>query len=312
MNGPRNDASDDAARWVARMDAGNWTDADEAALRCWLAEDDARHGLLLRTHACWLAADDILDPPKAAEEPAPRYRRRHVLAGAAAAVVAAIAGKSLLLGRGVSYATGLGEIRRVPLTDGSVMLINSSTALNVQMEAKARRISLAEGEAWFEVAKDVHRPFVVAAGRVRARAVGTAFSVRVRGDGVEVLVTEGVVETWADHGNADHVHLTAGQRVLVKEDASMRYEPGEAAPVDRALAWREGMIDLVGETLGDAADEFNRYNERKIIVADPGLAAERFDGVFRINDPEGFAMAVQSSLNVTVRTTDPAAIRIER
>lgn len=312
MSGERDRPSDAAARWVARMDAGHWTSADEEELQRWLAEDGARSGLLLRTQACWLATGDVLYPPVVVEEPKRGVLgRRHALGGAVAAVFAAVVGRSLLFGRGMAYATGLGEIRRVPLSDGSVMMINSSTALNVRMEAKARQVNLAEGEAWFEVAKDARRPFVVFAGRVRAKAVGTAFSVRVRNEGVEVLVTEGIVEAWADDDQGARVQVTAGQRVLVKGDSSVRYEPAATSPVERILAWREGMIDLTGITLGDAADEFNRYNARKIIVTNPDLAAERLDGVFRIDDPEGFALAVRSSLDATVRTNDPSVIRIE-
>ncbi|MFX8562013.1 FecR domain-containing protein, partial [Acinetobacter baumannii] len=82
--------------------------------------------------------------------------------------------------RGTAYATKVGEIRRVPLVDGSVMTINSGTELQVRIAKRAREVELAQGEACFEVAKDAHRPFVVAAGKVRAKAIGTAFSVRMR------------------------------------------------------------------------------------------------------------------------------------
>jgi transmembrane sensor len=318
MNIPPDRLDDMAAHWVARMDSGAWTTEDESALQAWLAQDPARQGLLLRTHAQWLSVDAALAPAKGASfdgalafVASPLWRRRKALAGMAAAVVAGFVGKSSLR-PGVAYKTKLGEIRRVPLSDGSAVMINSSTDLQVRMEKQSRQVVLERGEAWFEVAKEANRPFVVVAGRVRAQAVGTAFSVRRREEGVEVMVTEGIVETWSDEDAAPRIRLTAGQRALMNETAAIHFEPTSASSVDRALAWRNGRIDLNGMTLADAADEFNRYNERQIIIASPDIAAEQLDGLFSINDPEGFAMAVKSSLNASVNTDDPKFIRIER
>lgn len=310
-----------AAQWVARMDSADWSAADEAALQRWLAQAPRRQGLLLRTHALWLLPEAVPRaeagaPEAAGDEPdaalPSRWRRRSVLGGLVAASAAGIVGASLIPERGTAYATKVGEIRRVPLVDGSVMTINSGTELQVRIAKRAREVELAQGEAWFEVAKDAHRPFVVAAGKVRAKAIGTAFSVRKRDNGVEVLVTEGVVETWSDDDEAQRVRLTAGQRALINDHAIVHYESSKASSVDRALAWRSGMIDLNGTSLADAADEFNRYNERQIVIADPDAAGERFDGLFRINDPEGFAEAVRNALDLAVNTDDPRFIRIHR
>lgn len=323
MTGAFRSAEEAAAHWVARMDADNWCAADEQALQRWLAEDGARRGLLLRTQATWLAADKALAAPAAPplEEAgvftgAPRWQRRAVLGGLAAASVAGIAGLSRLFTPETSYATGLGEIRRVPLADGSVMTINSGSALKVRMDARSRLVELSHGEAWFEVAKDAARPFIVSAARVQAQAIGTAFSVRMRDAGVEVLVTEGIVETRCETPRgevaASRTRLTAGQRAVVTENAAVHYEADKPSSVDRALAWRGGMIDLEGETLAEAAAEFNRYNERKIVIADAQIGSEQLDGIFRINDPEGFANAVKTGLNASVNTDDPAVIRIAR
>src|SRR3546814_10232647 len=108
-----------------------------------------------------------------------------------------MAGGVMLLG-GTSYATSGGEIRRGPLADGSIAAINTASAIDVKLDDAARHVRVVEGEAWFQVARDKQRPFVVAAGRARVRAVGTAFSVRRRAGGADVLVTVGGVEVWAD------------------------------------------------------------------------------------------------------------------
>ncbi|RVU04055.1 iron dicitrate transport regulator FecR [Novosphingobium umbonatum] len=300
---------DMAARFVARMDGENWGEADEAELQLWLDGSHGREGLLLQTHAAWIAASPVAE---AVEEEAPEpafWNRRRVL-GAMAASVAVVAGAAHWMQARSSFATRLGEIRRVPLADGSVMTINSGSELTVRMAARSREIEIAQGEAWFDVAKDASRPFVVSAGKVRARAVGTAFSVRRRETGVEVLVTEGVVESWAEGNESLRLRLVAGERALLSEHAVVHHESDRASAVDRSLAWRNGMIDLNGTSLSEAADEFNRYNQRQIIIADASLADEEFDGLFRINDPQGFAEAVQVSLGVQVDMHDPAFIRL--
>jgi transmembrane sensor len=107
------------------------------------------------------------------------------------------------------------------------------------------------------------------------------------------------------------MRLQAGDRATMNASAVIDYETGISSSVDRALAWRGGMIDLGGRTLYDAADEFNRYNSRQIIIADPRIAREQLDGLFRVNDPEGFAAAVKASLGVSLDTSNPALIRIE-
>ncbi|WP_232492450.1 FecR family protein [Novosphingobium kaempferiae] len=311
-------ARDEAARFVARMDGDAWAAADEAELQAWLAQDPLRQGLLLQTQAHWLAltpqAEETAAEPEVGEEadtaPSGAWRRRGVMAGIAASVVLAFAGLRWVQSP-AAYTTRLGEIRRLPLSDGSVMTMNSGSELTVTMAQQAREVELTQGEAWFEVAKDAKRPFVVASGDVRVRAVGTAFSVRRRETGVEILVTEGVVETWAEGDRDLRMRLTAGDRAMMSAHAVIDYETGVSSSVDRALAWRGGMIDLDGRTLYDAADEFNRYNRRQIIIADPDVAREKLDGLFRVNDPEGFAEAVKASLGVALDTSNPALIRIE-
>lgn len=300
----------EAARWVARQDADDWTDADEAALQRWLRADPRHAGALLRAEASWVALDQCRDQPDAEEAPdAPRVGRRNLLAGGAAALAASLAGGFFWLRDARVYATDMGEIRRVQLGDGSIAAINTETRMDVDFAASDRHVRIDRGEAWFQVAKNPKRPFVVEAGDVRAVAVGTAFSVKRQANGAEILVTEGIVEAWGVRNAPRKIHLVAGQRAFIADDAAVTLEtPGPS--VDRALAWRDGKIILAGETLADAIAEFNRYNRRKLVLTDPTVASEQFDGSFRIDDLEGFATAVKASLNVPVDLDDPEEIRI--
>lgn len=200
---------------------------------------------------------------------------------------------------------------RVPLADGTIVTLNTDSMIEVSLLADIRAVSLRKGEVLFEVAKDAHRPFVVTTGGVRIRAVGTAFSVRRRAKGADVLVTEGVVESWVGDAKRRPQRLQAGHRAAFEENGEQRLWPAGAKDVDRLLAWREGQIVLYGQTLGEAAEEFNRYNTRKIYVADTGLAAKKLIGRFRTDQPEAFATAAVSMLNARV-VVDGSVISIVR
>ncbi len=304
-----------AAAFVARMDTGYWSRADEAELQKWLRADHRNHGLLLQVQAHWIALDGAgSDTSREKEEGLalmrlPRVGRRSVLMGGGA-LAASVAGAFLILGRGTTYSTDVGEIRRVPLADGSSAAINSASQLTVRLSERQRDVQLTQGEAWFRVAKDARRPFVVEAGSVRVRAVGTAFSVRRHPNGADVIVSEGIVEGWASGADGHRVRLSAGQRAFIADNSAITVEKEDLADADRALAWREGFIDLAGMSVSAAVADFNRYNMRKLVLDDPALGSEQIDGIFRTDDPEGFAHAVGRIFGARIDMSDAAKIRI--
>lgn len=301
---------DEATTWLARMDGGAWSDADEQALQHWLAEDPRRRGALLRAEAAWLTLDQIPIITTEQRETRPGFDRRKFLAVGGGSIAASLGAGLLWFGSAATYTTEVGEVRRVPLADGSVAAINTASRIEVAMAGKRREVRITQGEAWFQVVKDRNRPFLVEAGRIRVQAIGTAFSVRRRDGGADILVTEGVVEAWADGAEGNRIRLLAGRRAFIGDDAAILQEPAEPYSVDRTLAWRGGKIDLAGDSLTEAIAEFNRHNQRKIQLADPALGGERFDGTFRTNDPEGFAVAIENSLQVEVDLSDPHRILI--
>lgn len=305
----------EAARWVMRLDREGRSSAVEADLEVWLAQDTRRVGALLQAEAAWSLADRASHFEGSASRAAAWLRppRRAFLAGAAAAAAAAATAVTgvVILTRPDRYVTAVGEIRRLPLKDGSTASINTASELVVDFGDRLRRVRLDKGEAWFQVAKDASRPFRVEVGRVRVQAIGTAFSVRKTDAGVEVRVTEGVVKVWVDGGPGPGVELTAGAKSVVRDDTGASAPVSEPSTIDRDLAWRSGKIDLAGETLGEAVAEFNRYNARTLVLDDAALADEKLYGIFRLDDPEAFAASVALSLDASVRT-DSATIRIGR
>ncbi len=311
---------DGAVRWAIRRDGGPLSPAEQSEFEAWLAADERREGALLRAEAALAYLDraralgdggegtdglesDIGDPDTGA-----RFSRRLFLGGGVVAGAAAAGlGALLLLPAGAeTVATGLGEVRRMPLADGSVATINTASRIAVSMEAGQRLIRLDEGEAWFQVAHDRTRPFLVDAGRARIRAVGTAFSVRRHAAGVDILVTEGVVEIWAEGRPAQRVRAGVGARAFVPEAAAAIDVAQSPDAVERALAWRNGELALSGETLAYAVSELNRYNQRKIVIDDARLEREPIVGYFRTNQPENFARTIAPLIGARLEIADGA------
>lgn len=248
------------------------------------------------------------DPAKfqaPAARPAPS--RRSLLMAGGGAIAANLAGVTAaglgFMDRGQSYNTRLGELKVTPLADGSVMTLNTASRVVVNISESRRSVRLLEGEALFDVAKDVSRPFLVEAGGTLVRAIGTSFTVRRLGDApVQVLVREGVVEVSRRSGSGlpRPVKVAANTRAVssLSSAVSAAAMPVEPAEVRRELAWREGRIAFQGETLGEAAAQFSRYSETRIAIDDPMIAREEITGLFQANDPVGFAQAVASSFGL--------------
>jgi transmembrane sensor len=319
--------ADRATEWVARIDAGPLDAATQAGLDAWLASDDRHRGAFFRATVVWRMLDragalaggeQSYRPPIEDERPVVPSRtivgRRGLLWGGgaiAASLVAAMLGRQMLFRAEPDLIrTAVGEIRKVPLGDRSTATVNTATTLQVDFGPERRDVRLDSGEAWFEVAKDATRPFVVAAGEVRVRAVGTAFSVHRLADGADVQVTEGIVDVWVDGRENDRVRVAAGARTSVTQAEGPRPAVADLVGIDRKLAWRDGALKFEGDTLGAAAAEFNRYNRLKLVV-DPGLADEKIVGRFRIDEPAAFARATSTMLDARVHTDDQT-IRIAR
>lgn len=316
----RSELRDQAIEWVARMDRGEWSAESENALQAWLAADPRRQGILLQVQATWTALERPTPGPsivtgsvdqtaEASEVDGHWLTRRRALVGGGAALAASLIGGVALRGRATVLKTGIGEIRRVPLADGSIAAINTQSEIDVAFADDRRDLKLTKGEAWFQVAHNPRRPFTVQAGSVHVRAVGTAFSVRRRERGAEIIVTEGTVDIWSEGTTGVRSRLKAGQAAYL-DGLTLTEREADAASADHTLAWRSGRIELVNERLQDAIAEFNRYNQRQLVLADERLSERRLDGYFRTDDLEAFARAVEGALNVPIDMAQPMQIRI--
>jgi transmembrane sensor len=313
-----------------RSDAGSLSPDEQRELDLWLNADPRHRGAYVRARAQWVDLDrlaalrgpasSVIDKVK----PSPVLSRRQLFAAGVATI--AIVGGSvswfLLRGGRERYESGIGEVRRIALEDGSTMLLNTATTVTVRLSKQQRDIRLIRGEALFEVAHDKARPFLVHANDIAVRAVGTAFAVRLEAAQVDVTVTEGVVEV-ADSATAhesgssspppsrlEAKRVAANERVVIASARAPEIRPISLAETERQLAWREGMVSFDGESLQTAVAEINRHNRRQIVIVDPALAAKPVVGVFRTTDLEGFSAAAAEALKARA-ISDGDVIRLQ-
>jgi transmembrane sensor len=237
-----------------------------------------------------------------------RIRRLGLQVGVAAGIVLAIIITVAWNAwpRHQSFATPVGGIASVPMRDGSRITLNTDSKVQLALTDTERRVDLKQGEAFFEVAKDPVRPFVVVAGSKRVTAVGTQFSVRRVGDEVSVFVSDGRVrvEDSVKAGSADANVLVSPGGIVRAGSKVMVLQENAASAVEDHLSWRSGYLVFREVPLAQAVAEFNRYNEQKIAIQDPAVETIRVSGKIRATNFDAFLRLVEDGLAVRVRRLD--------
>jgi transmembrane sensor len=212
------------------------------------------------------------------------------------------------------YATMLGERRVITLADGSHVSLDSDSEVTVQYTNSARLLHLVRGQARFDVAHDVERPFSVLAGGQKVIATGTAFNIDLNGSKVLVTLIEGhviVVDERSPLGamaipelESRHrsVELTAGEQLSASSEGLPDVRP---ANIPRATAWINGRLIIDDEPLSQVVAQVNRYTTTPIKIDDSEISAMRISGVFNTGDIAGVLDIVTQYLPVrAVRETD--------
>ncbi len=300
-----------AALWAAKLEAAPLSTPDLRALESWLAGAPARRELV--ADYCEFAADvGRLIPVLATEgrlaaepPPAPRprqHRRLAILAlgglvAAAFAVFLAVRPAASHPAAPRQIATAAAQRHSLTLADGSHIDLSARTQVTIALTAQARRVQLAAGTAYFEVARNRQRPFSVETPAGTVLVTGTKFAVRSEPDAaLEVVVAEGQVQV--SPTGAEPVALAAGQR-LVAAGPALRVEALAPAVLADALAWREGMVVFADTPLSEALARFAQFHDTPITVA-PAAADLHLGGRYSLDDLAGFLAALEEILPVQV------------
>jgi transmembrane sensor len=292
------DRLDAAIQWWVRVDGGDLSPSELAAFRAWLANDPKNEAAFEQACDFWGSWQSLPRPAVQAYLSSRRPTRRRGRIWAAAALAAAAAALYVsfdelrILWR-ANYRTGVGETRTVTLPDGSRAHLNAVTALALDYSGDKRRMTLLDGEAWFEVEKDPSRPFTVEAAGGTITARGTSFDVAVGKARTEVTVTENNVEV-----------ATQGSTVIVNSGRQTAFStslpalaPYEVDP-DRVTSWRRGKLIFKDKPLGDVVAALSRYHHGLILIAGSELRDRRVTGVFRMDQPLNAIRAIEAYLGV--------------
>ncbi|MGH8194155.1 MAG: FecR family protein [Woeseiaceae bacterium] len=328
-------AEDEALRWLVDFD--DLSKVERARFHAWLAERPENRVAFAKLERDWRRLDVVRQ--LATDPPDPevvngwlrrrRLRRRYLPLAAGIAAAAII----VLLLPGPEYEaafqTAIGQQKEVLLPDDSVMTLNTNSEAIVHYDDEERRVRLLKGEAHFAIAPASERPFRVVAGTGTVSAVGTAFNVYLKGDLVEVTVTEGVVEvrpnallTANDEDKAGSrrpsvapVRTVAAERLKKGQKVEYRETIKSVSNVDpqeiaRELAWQAGMLDFQGNTLAEVIAEATRYTETRITIEDAEIEGLHVTGYLRAGDIDTLLELIESNEQVTVHRVTPSLFRI--
>ena len=304
---------DEASAWLAKLDRG-LSSSEKEDLLAWMGADKKRESILFSMAKLW----DQMDSLTRLSElfPQPVHHRtgssRLVFATSAIAmVVAAVGILALFVNNPISflrddtasitaastaiYETAVGEQSNVSLPDGTKVLLNTNTRLNVDYTEQYRLLVLERGEVNIQVAPDKDRPLkVIAAGNI-VEAVGTVFNLEIsRDQTIELVVTEGKVsvslykEPRKNDGNTEvvgstvpisSVTVSAGEQLLLGLPDS-EVEVIEPEEIEVRLSWKDGNLIFRGESLEEAVEEISRYTSVEFVFLDDSLKTIRIAGLF--------------------------------
>ncbi len=248
-----------------------------------------------------------------------RYRREIVI-GLAASIVAVMAIpialpliRSMQMAPAVNIVeTRAGENRDVPLDDGSTVTVGARSTISVRMSRAAREVTLDRGEAFFRVAKDPARPFIVRIGNTTVAAVGTAFNIRRAVDRVVVAVADGIVRVDAPATLAtapSQAQLGVGQQLSIDTtDGSSTMQVVDAGEI---AIWRAGLFQYRDEPLPSVLADVSRYYAHDVVIADPEVAKLRVTGTVFANDVESWLLSLEAALPVRAIRAPDGAVHLE-
>ncbi len=302
---------EEAAAWVLRHRSGELGAREACDFEAWLAESPDNR-------AAYAAAERLMGEARTAilNDPALRNFRVKPRPPVARIVTIAILGTTLAAGAFVysdgptrlqaDAISGTDEMPTVQLADGSTMQLNASSAVAYRFTERSRTVTLLRGQAFFQVAEDATRPFVVEALGGRTTALGTAFDVRIDERTTEVTVTEHAVSVTSDTLAQPAVGVSEGHQAVYDRDGKVQ----DVRPADThaVLAWRRGQLVVDNAPVAQVVTEIGRHFAGRIIISTSALAARRVSGTFTVTDTDAALALLRESLGVSVIRLGPLIV----
>jgi transmembrane sensor len=292
----------EAATWIARLHDERHDRDVETELRAWLSKSEDHRRAFDRMTQAWEQAGEIRLRAPNDGSTAPKGRSRFApWAAAALAAVLVLVVITSVYWRDNALITAVGQQRVRVLPDGTRVLLNTDTRIEVNYDKYFRRVRLVRGETSFDVSKHPTWPFLVSVGDHEIRALGTSFIVRHDNDqDLSVTLVDGRISVAPAPGTGETLQqepqvLVPGQRLII----SQHHAPAVDRPeLSRVTAWERGRVEFDETPLEDAAAEMNRYTTTRIIVSDTGIGQLRIGGVFRAGDSGEFVKIVTAAFGL--------------
>lgn len=293
----------EAAAWVARLRDEQRAPEVDVRFHRWLGESEDHRRAFERMTQVWERTSRIRMRPRSDTIGAGTARRFRFIPGAVACAASLILAAIVVVyyrhANDVVTAVGQQQVR--VLQDGTRVVLNTDTRLEVQYDGRARRVRLLRGEAWFDVSKRPDWPFLVSVDGQEIRALGTSFI--VRNDGIQdfsVTLVEGRISVAPIAPDGDAMSrspqiLVPGQRLVISRNHAPTVDRPE---LTRITAWKRGQVEFEQTPLADAAKEMNRYSATHVIVADAESAQLHVGGIFRAGDSDEFVRIVTAAFGL--------------
>lgn len=331
----------EASLWVSRLDRG--LNEDETLdLQQWIAKSEENHKQLLKMAAYWdnltvLNELSALFPLDTIKQSQPK-RFKHFAIAASIAITGLVTTTlfnqdqlipSLFQSNQLQHLTlitQVGQQNTFTLSDGSIVVLNTDSQLEIEFTDGHRRLNLLKGEANFDVAKDTSRPFTVQAGSSAFTALGTIFNVQKNDEQtMELVVTEGRVlisnstDTLEELTAAinddsaivsDALIVNTGQKAVVDTEVLTPVIELPLEDIQKDLSWQQGILIFEGEPLSSALDEVSRYTDTQFEIASPSIADLKVAGYFKAGDVDGLLASLSNNLNITVTYNSPKHVTL--
>lgn len=324
-----------ASEWIARLDR-QLSQQEQQELQDWIAASPENQATLMEMASLWDKMDTLQRLSSLFPEPAARHSRRYLYAAASVAALCFLCLSLWLSGfwwqvanpvdtPDFVYQTDVGEQSTVTLLDGTQLVLNTNTKVQVEYSESARLLTLLRGEIYVEVARDPQRPLSVFAGQRFVQAIGTAFNVEITDEqGVELVVLEGkvkvgihqaaaksapTVKTPQDNNKAEPKYLVAGEALLMSPD-TQQVQPVSVDDIEVKLSWRQGNLIFRGESLEEAVREIERYTPVEFVFLDEELKKVRVAGLFRAGDVDGLLATLRENFNILYHYTNDQKVEL--
>lgn len=295
----------EAADWLNLRLSGEMAIDDEYRFRAWLDQSGEHLEAYQLLDRAWTVSGTATGDPALARpydtRPGLFAKHRRALSIAASlllmigvgwvALPYVSSGTKALDGQQQAFRTGTGQRTRVTLQDGSVVTLDAETELRLHNSPDERRLDLLRGRAFFRVAHDASRPFVVYAGGKRVRAIGTAFDVSNEKGNIVVTLVEGKVRVDGSAPGSDGgTDMTPGRQLVISRDLNWTLRRVDVA---KETSWTQGRLIFMDDPLSKAIADVNRYSTKKITFKDGRIPDRQIVGVFQAGDVEGFVKAME-------------------